>query len=319
MNTKNILKRIAGKKILEHKVAIISNIRFFRKYHDTSKVFRFFIYYFYFNIVGAFRSSNKIIQVNDYLMYTIPNDNGISRELSILKTHEPLVTKILKNELKSDMVCFDIGGNIGYYVLLENKQIGNNGLIVTFEPSPINFEYLSKNVILNNVSNVILEKSAIGDINSTIKFVVSPSSNSSHILQSNTNEDEKIIDVPIITLDSYVSEKKIKNVDLIRMDMEGYEYNAYNGMKETIKKFKPAILMEIHTNYLGKNKTKEMLNNFYNDNYEIKYYIPRKVDVSFIGNFNDVKSLSINDLTEKMEQNSIPDVFHLFLIHNEKL
>jgi hypothetical protein len=61
-------------------------------------------------------------------MLLIPNDKGISSELLLFRTHEPLSTKILK-KLLEHMTCIDIGSNIGYYALLERKIVGEKGKV----------------------------------------------------------------------------------------------------------------------------------------------------------------------------------------------
>ncbi len=80
--------------------------------------------------------SNKIIEVNGYKLALVPNDEGISTELALFNVHEPLTTKILKTNLKTGMVCLDIGSNIGYFVSLESNIVGDSGKIYAIEPSP---------------------------------------------------------------------------------------------------------------------------------------------------------------------------------------
>ena len=52
------------------------------------------------------------------------------------------------------MVCLDIGANIGYYVTLESKMIGDQGKIIAIEPSPLNFDYLKRNMMLQTTKNI---------------------------------------------------------------------------------------------------------------------------------------------------------------------
>ena len=88
---------------------------------------------------------NKLI-LGKYEFQTIKNDQGISTELQIYESHEPLTTHLIINELKQDMVCIDLGSNIGYYAVIESNIIGESGKIFAIEPSPVNFPILKLNL-----------------------------------------------------------------------------------------------------------------------------------------------------------------------------
>lgn len=313
MNTKNILKRIAGKKILEHKIAIIANVRYFKKYYGIHKVFLFLFYYFYKNIFDTIYSQRFEVKIHGFNMKLIPDDEGISKELKVFKNHEPLVTNLLNNILKPNMTCIDIGGNIGYYVLQERNIIGKNGKIITFEPSPRNFDFLNENLKRNNISNVEAFNFAIGGMTGQKKFLLTQASNSSRIVNDLYNDDSKTILVKMMTLDEFFSHHDVEKIDFLRMDIEGSEFDAYNGMRRTIEEFRPLLLIEIHNSYLGTEKTINFLTKLKQDGYDIEYYISRNVDVPFIGNTEDVKNYSLENLIDGLRSNDIPDTFHLFL------
>jgi len=258
--------------------------------------------------------TNKTVSVNGYNLSLLPNDDGISTELALFNTHEPLNTKLLAQNLKKGMVCFDIGANIGYYTLLESKIVGEEGKVIAIEPSPVNFTQLQKNIQNEKANNVELYQMAGGDQNGTIKFLLDPHSNLSRII---LNEDSKpegeIVDVPVKKLDSFLDEFSIKKLDFIRMDVEGYEFNILEGMRNSIKKFRPMIQMEVHTNILGNKKTQNLLEWLMSEKYEIIYYITRQLDCPTVGNMGDVKHLSINNLLDLLSKNKLPSAFLLFL------
>ncbi len=313
MKVKNIVKKIVGKNIITHKTAVIANIRYFKQYYGSKKIFLFLIYYFYKNIFETIYSGRTEVKIHGFTMKLIPDDKGISKELQVFKTHEPLVTNLLNKTLKPGMTCIDIGGNIGYYVLQECSIIGKNGRVIAFEPSPRNFNFLNENLKINNISNVESFNFAIGDMSGQKKFLLTEASNSSHIVDDSF-EDYDTISVKMMTLDEFLIENNVEKIDFLRMDIEGSEVEAYAGMKQTIKKFKPSILMEVHNSYLGTKKTIEFLTKLKQDGYDAQYYISRNVDVSFIGNVDeDVKNYSIDYLIDGIKNNSIPNTFHLFL------
>jgi len=259
--------------------------------------------------------TNKIVKVNGYNLELLPNDDGISTELALFNTHEPLNTKLFAQNLKEGMICFDIGANIGYYTLLESKIVGDSGKIIAIEPSPVNFKQLQKNIQNENANNVELYQMAGGDKNGTLKFLLDPHSNLSRIISKEESEkiSGNIIDVPVKKLDSFLDELSIKSLDLIRMDVEGYEFNILEGMKNSIKKFKPMIQMEVHTRILGNEKTQKLLEWLLEENYEVIYYITRQLDCPSVGDMDDVKHFSIHELINLLSEKQLPTAFLLFL------
>lgn len=260
-------------------------------------------------------SQQHILQVNGYKISIIPNDEGISAALSIFKIHEPLTTKIISKVLKIGMFCIDIGSNIGYYALLESKIVGETGKVIAIEPSPINFKYLEINSKLQKPNNIETYNFAVAQTDATVKFLINEKSNWSKVLENSNDitQDTSVISVPAKQLDTFFSEKKIPKLDFLRMDVEGYELNIYNGARKTIQNFKPSLLIEVHRHFLGLRKTKEFLLLLKDDGYEIKYFIPRELDIPIVGNSSAIMSLTIQEILEKIDKNLLPDVFHIFL------
>jgi len=106
----------------------------------------------------------KIITVNDSKMYIHFDDDGISKDLYLYKEREKFATERLKSFIKEDDIIVEIGANIGYYVLLENK-LARKGKIFALEPMPFSRKLLTMNVKLNNAKNIEIFPFAIGDQN----------------------------------------------------------------------------------------------------------------------------------------------------------
>lgn len=291
-------------------------INWYKEHHFVNRIPLLSMYFLYKLLrQNVFKNNTKIITTNGFRMKILENDSEISQELKIFKTHEPLGTEIIKQNVKKGSVCFDIGCNLGYYALLESEIVGKNGQVISFEPSPTNFKCFKENLELNQISNVLAYEVAIGDMNSSVKFLVSTYSNWSRVLEVNSSRTEgHIITVPLFKLDTFVSENKIRSVDFIRMDMEGYEYNAIEGMKDILKQFKPDIFMVVHFALMGIKKTTDFLSKLKNCGYEIKYYVPRLQDIPWVSNFEkDVQRITLDDLIKNLP-NKIIINFHLYLI-----
>jgi len=269
-------------------------------------------------------TKDRILIINGYPFSIIPNDKGISEELLMFRTHEPLSTKLLFRLLEKGMYCLDLGSNIGYYACLESNVVGKNGKVIAIEPSPINFKYLEKNTNLQKFHNITTFNFACGDKDGKINLGISDRSNWSRVLTNDLVDSppDKVVqtvNVLLRKIDSFLDEQPIKKLDFLRMDVEGYESNIIEGCKKTLEKYKPLIHMEIHLFLVGIEKTKQLLKTLQNYGYEVLYYIPREMDVPMLGNMNDVKKTKINHLIVELDKNTLPMNFIIFLKNKSSL
>ena len=308
---------------------------YFTKYFGIRKAAAEMIYYHYTLLKRAkwsltAKQDNKIVNVNGIKMAVMPNDKGISEELIMWGTHEPLATEILERELAPDMSCIDIGANIGYYALLESKIINKNGKVIAIEPAPSSFGLLKRNVALqeintsgstsrNNNNNIEVYNLAIGDVDGKVDFVITQFSNLNRVLRENEHRyNAAISDIKTVSskrLDTFVSERQIGSIDFIRMDVEGHENKIIKGMQQTLMKYKPRLMIEVHKDYLGTRETIDFLLELKSYGYELKYFVPREIDSPLIASHTDIKkTISIDDAISLLERDLVPSSFNIFLI-----
>ena len=307
--------------------SLIKAIRFIKKYYKVYGIFTAIrvIYHYGFRFFKKFMNLdfNKPVKINNYKMYLIRDDPGISKELSIFKSHEPVNTQILSKILKKGMTCLDIGGNIGYYVLLENQLIGNKGKIIAIEPLLQNFTYLKKNILLQKAKNIFTYNFACGDMNGIANFFVNKKSNGCLVIREGIPPPNPskgtITQVEVRILDQLIEELQLEKVDFIRMDAEGYELNILRGLKKTLLKFRPIISLELHTRQLGIDGTREFFKLMNELNYEIESFIPRDLDIPLIGTINDVKKPNIEQLLTMIETKTVGSYLMLNLINKTKI
>jgi len=291
---------------------------YFLKQHGIIKTLKGILLYHYrvLKLLKLDLSQEHIIKINDCLLTLIPNDKGISERLLLFNAHEPLVTKLLTRELKEGMTCLEVGANIGYYATLESKIVGDEGKIIAIEPSPRNFHYLKINLELQKRSNYQVHNFACGNQEGEMNFLVSDKSNRCMVIKDGDEipSDLKVIKIPIKKLDEFLKEKEIGKIDFLRMDVEGYEMNIIEGAKKLLTKFKPIMLVEVHPVILGHDLTKKFFNELKTCGYEKGYLVPRELDLPLMGNENDIRKVTINQLNEEFENNSLPRCFNLLLI-----
>ena len=220
--------------------------------------------FFIILLVNIFSSSAFIKRkIFNYKMYLNPRDKGISRTLLLFGERELDHKIILEKVLKKNMNIFDIGANIGYYVLMESDLIGHGGNIIAVEPVPDNINLLKKNLDLNNNAITRVFEAAISNSSKKEKFALSSHSNLGHLISEKLNnfldieEKHKIINPKIISIEKLI--KKTFCPDLIRMDVEGTETKILSNLISLKLKKNPIICFETHTSryQLDKKKIKK--------------------------------------------------------------
>ena len=257
------------------KNAIVGYWKLFRKSGLKRAIWSFYTYYYTKQKLDSARKKGSfVVNTHDCVLNVIPDDDGLSSELLVFGYHEKDTTDFVTKYLKKNMICFDIGANIGYYSTLYSKLVGENGKVVSIEPSPLNFEYLKKNLEQQKMENFLIFNCACGEKSEDVDFQVDRRGNKCFILTDKTEklDDCEIIRVPVRTIDEIVDEIKLEQIDFLKMDVEGYEWNALQGGWNTIHKYKPTIQIEIHHKRLGRKKTTEILEKFKNEGYDIIYH-----------------------------------------------
>jgi FkbM family methyltransferase len=185
------------------------------------------------------------------------HDKGVSIELAVYRVHEPKTSQLLEHALQSGMTVVDIGCNIGYFALLEAKCVGSEGKVIAIEPEPGNARLFQSNLRANGYRNVEFHQLAISNRNGNCALRISDKSNR-HSLSSvpwRTTD----LSVPVRTLDSLLVKNPPDSVDLVRMDLEGHEVEVLEGMRATIHRYSPKLLIEIHPDLIGTPRTVKWL------------------------------------------------------------
>jgi FkbM family methyltransferase len=217
----------------------------------------------------------SVIEVNQSEMIVYPRKGAIHKDLFVYKKREPLCTDYLlrANVIKKGDTVLDIGANIGYYALAEARAVGEKGTVYAVEPVKSNFELLNRNIKLNNFTNVPAFQCAFGDKNKEAEIFVSDKSNLCAISKDAVGgEILEVQPVTMMTIDEFIKDKKTPK--LIRMDVEGYEYEILKGMSNTLKS-DIKILMELHSipKYLSPKKLDELYQILEENNFRAKFVV----------------------------------------------
>ncbi len=237
-----------------------------------------------YNYIGINKKKNlklhkfKMLKYNYDFEFYCRNNND---DIPMMTTHE--YDNIERNfTTKEGDIVIDVGAHIGPYTLKTAKRVGLNGKVIAIEADPENFDILNRNIQLNKLTNVIALNYAAYSKEDKIRLYLLKVDKSSYTKyntimtdRAQYNNEQNFVEVKANTLDYLLQSNGIKHeqVNWIKIDVEGAEYDVLKGAKNILSKSKDiSLLIEIH-NLTTHNTTlyepiKEFLNSY---NFKIEY------------------------------------------------
>jgi len=170
----------------------------------------------------------------------------------ILGTYEDSqVTETFYSWLRPDAIFYDLGANVGFYALMANRVI-STGKIYCFEPMPSLRSIFEQHIALNKKhiqhNNIEILPFAISDQQKEIRFSINSKwqDGNTYISSSEayTGAEDTII-VKCYSIDELVKQG-FKAPGIMKIDVEGAELDVLKGAAETLKKYKPHIILATH-------------------------------------------------------------------------
>lgn len=172
----------------------------------------------------------------DAFFYVDSIPDGIKSHLRQGVYWEGTIGNLIRDHVKKDSVAIDVGAHIGIHTITMSRKVGPQGAVIAFEPQKKMYVELYQNLKLNNCTNVVPIRKALGETYKTIQMTA----------RDPVNEGGTPIGVggdsaQMIPLDSL----HLQNVSLIKIDVERYEFFVLQGARETILRNKPVIIFEV--------------------------------------------------------------------------
>ena len=163
--------------------------------------------------------------------------------------------------LRPGMSVVDVGANIGYYALMARQSVGPEGRVVCFEPEPTNAAELRRNIAESGFTNVTVVEAAVGGERGSAKLLLG--------LNGTLATGEGEIEVPVVTVDAAMTSR----VDLIKVDVEGFEGHVLRGAEGVIRADRPILFVEMHPGLVPDPSTIEWIVAFVRRYYsDVRYY-----------------------------------------------
>jgi FkbM family methyltransferase len=190
----------------------------------------------------------KISPVVNYRLgkYTITLDTteGIQLAMSFGR-YEPVETEWVMNLIKPGMTVVDVGASFGYYSFIASSMVGDTGKVYSFEPSKPAFDSFIKNVAKNGITNIEAYQFGLGETESDLELfdsigvsvnkwnIHAPTFVPQYIYAVN---DRSMGFIHIERLDDFWEKNNLGVIDLIKIDVEGFERPVLQGMKRLFEK-----------------------------------------------------------------------------------
>lgn len=171
-------------------------------------------------------------EVQGHKMYLDAND---SLSLSVNGVYEPVETELLKKLVKPGDTVLDIGANIGYYTLILAGLVGDGGKVYAFEPDPTNYDLLRRNVELNGYKNIVLVQKATSNQNGSLRLYLCADNKAMHRVYASQYCEDDFVEIEAVKLDDYFAGRD-EQIDFVKIDIEGAEYAAIEGMRSLLGK-----------------------------------------------------------------------------------
>jgi len=220
------------------------------------------------------KASGRIVESLDGFKWYVEEGD----DFLVLNDGEMAVREVLYRLAKKERVFVDVGAHVGEYAIRMAKVYGK---VEAFEPNPRSASLLAKNVELNGVDNITIHQVACGDAPGELILYARGGSTTPLKIEKHSG----IIRAKVVRLDDYLS-----RVDVVKIDVEGWEERVVRGMSRLIRDCRPFVVVE-HHEYRGYEECRGMrqrIRSLFPDYYALNLnnvhwlYAPRECDLEEI-------------------------------------
>ena len=160
--------------------------------------------------------------------------------------YDPEGIDFMRKAIHQGSVCYDVGANLGVYVIQFSSMVGPTGKVVGFEPNPHALRMLHHHVAINNLSNVRIIEAAAGEAPGTADFYAAKWNGMGRLGAPNSGlKETERFTVPVTTVDEQVAQTGLVP-DFILIDVEGFEIVVLEGARDTLLRHRPTVVVEMH-------------------------------------------------------------------------
>ena len=189
-----------------------------------------------------------IMRTAHYRLFAHPRKGTLTYAVIRRGHWEPTETLHFLDLLKPGALVIDAGANFGHYALTAANVVGREGLVIAFEPHPETFSLLDENRKLLPWNNLRAVQAGLGSEDATLAIHTDTANPGGHSFYAWNLRDTDCSSnwVKVYALDSYLAEHiHGRAVNVIKIDVQGFEMEVLRGATRTIERDRPAIFCEI--------------------------------------------------------------------------
>ena len=157
-----------------------------------------------------------------------------------LREYERDIVRAIEHVCRPGWVVFDIGANIGAHTLRCARVIGPTGKVFAFEPTDYAYRKLVCNISLNPFENVHAVRLALSERNADRGTI--------RVRSSWPSDGRRVVETSVVDfrrLDDWCLERAVDRVNLIKLDVDGTEFEILAGARDVLRRSRPVVLMEV--------------------------------------------------------------------------
>ena len=201
-------------------------------------------------VVGfaAGRLRNGDLEIQEGLGQGLRFNTGGSAASFVMGWSQQPEQLALRAMLSAGVAFYDVGANVGFFTIIAARLLGPAGRIFCFEPLPENYRQIRHNAMLNSFTNIEIIGTALGSFDGEASFWTSAEPTWGKLVSTGKVPDKMTgeIKVPVRRLDGIVAESRLPPPDAIKIDVEGAEVDVLLGATETLRRYRPRLLIELH-------------------------------------------------------------------------
>jgi FkbM family methyltransferase len=192
-------------------------------------------------LISEDKKEYEMVRLPEFSMWLSRQDTQVGSPIAAFGEYEPHVTREIRARLLHGSTFLDVGANIGYFSLLAASIVGPEGKVFAIEPNPANTRLLYASCGLNNFTNIAIVQAAADRTWGLLWLRALYSNGTVEPLPAKLN---KLLSQPTVMALPIDTATDGQRVDLIKIDVEGYEFRALSGALRTIERWHPAIVSE---------------------------------------------------------------------------
>jgi len=160
-----------------------------------------------------------------------------------LRVERPEVAFVRKYIKKGD-IALDIGAHKGGFTYWMSKAVGATGRVIAFEPIPHLAEYLRENTVSGPLKNVTVVEAALSDAAGVKTLFIPEQGHLGTATLRQTTTPHRALQMQSFTLDQYCRDNSIRPISFIKCDVEGHEFELFQGGEKVLREDQPILLFE---------------------------------------------------------------------------